>query len=436
MSLWTKTDPLLPYLGRSDPENTIGLHNATLFDVPEDNSGVNSIDVGATAFNATCGMIHNATALNINVDNPAQPWYVRISYEGSSFAFDAKRMAPYVIRQKTYSDMSFVSHAGELLARNVVFYSSINISDSSGNNGSSIILQPPMVQEATDQHPNRTMDRLQIMGCTISLVKQQAVVDAQKKSLISVSPTAEKTASAWSDWHPELQPSDSGHWSWIKDPNIDAWGDMLHAMPITAIDANGACSRISDACDELNYAEEYLMGRLGLYPEASSTSGFEIDTPPTLHAFENALAAMTASLYWAAANVRDDQFVMPGQPTNLRSHAQLLQGSARISLTESRLNLSIVPIAFGLGVSIVLLALAVVLTRPPDGHGAVIDSVGVLQLLWLMNRRPSLHERVSQVDVPTMDNLRAAGMFNVRVASAIPIHQQKSIFLAASYSIL
>lgn len=71
----------------------------------------------------------------------------------------------------------------------------------------------------------------------------------------------------------------------------------------------------------------------------------------------------------------------------------------------------------GLGTSAVLLALAVLLVRAPDGHDAAINTVGVLQLLWLVNGRPSLREQVSQVDEPTIDNLRAAGMFEVRVAS-------------------
>ncbi|KII84282.1 hypothetical protein PLICRDRAFT_32355 [Plicaturopsis crispa FD-325 SS-3] len=434
--MWTDTNALLPYLQRVNPKNTIGVSNATLYDVPDDNSGVNNITVGATALNVTCGMISNATAVNTNSSDPTSTWTIVASYDGYNFSFPAAltgaivHLRPLAVCDQTEIvscrvravDADFVSNCYRFKARNVFFYSSANLTDSKGNLGSVVELQPPMVNQINDT-TSRTLYSLQLLGCTLSLVEQQAIVDAQRKSLVAASPSATKTASEWTNWHPELQ-SSSNHWAWIQDPSVDAWGDLFFYMPEGTVDASGTCTGPDD-CDKLTLSEEfsqfvlclsllacllYIMQRLGLYPE-DTNSVFNIGTT-TLHDFENTLATMSASLYWAAANIESDQFAPPGFNNSLGGHAELLRGEARISTTEARLNLAV-----GLGTSAVLLALAVLLVRAPDGYDAAINTVGVLQLLWLVNGRPSLREQVSQVDEPTIDNLRAAGMFEVRVAS-------------------
>lgn len=100
------------------------------------------------------------------------------------------------------------------------------------------------------------------------------------------------------------------------------------------------------------------MQRLGIYPQTYNTI-YNLGATP-LHAFENALASMTASLYWAgtctytvlrlypradhstpAANIGSDQFVPPNYNQTAGNHVTLLRGEARASITEARLNVRI-----------------------------------------------------------------------------------------------
>jgi hypothetical protein len=70
-----------------------------------------------------------------------------------------------------------------------------------------------------------------------------------------------------------------------------------------------------------------------------------------------------------------------------------------------------------------LLVLALAIVRYPDDESAgTLDSelnvVGLLQL-WLLGTGSDAQSRVAEVERPTADNLRQAGMFDVRLATLL-----------------
>jgi hypothetical protein len=72
----------------------------------------------------------------------------------------------------------------------------------------------------------------------------------------------------------------------------------------------------------------------------------------------------------------------------------------------------------GLATSVILTALALFLMRGKSkgSHGPV-STLGVLQTIWLLNRYPDVSQTVASVEVPTLDNLRAAGMVPIQLDS-------------------
>jgi hypothetical protein len=55
-------------------------------------------------------------------------------------------------------------------------------------------------------------------------------------------------------------------------------------------------------------------------------------------------------------------------------------------------------------------ARAIGLGRTPDNVGQqAVNSLGVLQTMWLLNRHPGLRTRIAAVKQPTDKNLRMAG---------------------------
>jgi hypothetical protein len=66
---------------------------------------------------------------------------------------------------------------------------------------------------------NAQVSQISIIGCTLSIINQSAVVDAKTKRLISVQPVAIKTTSEWRIWEPLSAPNNSG--MVFLDPQID-----------------------------------------------------------------------------------------------------------------------------------------------------------------------------------------------------------------------
>jgi hypothetical protein len=216
------------------------------------------------------------------------------------------------------------------------------------------------------------------------------------------------------------------------------------------------------------------MDQLGLYPLLSSivTEGPlpTTFTNTTLHEFENALARLTALMYWAgiqihfqslvccsdqaskAINVQPNTWLnnMTGLPA--ASHVSVLHSSVAVSATVTQLNVcdlsslhdqtlficefrlilqindwSVsdmliynhkiqiicldIQLAVGFGTSITLLILTIVMMlRFPGDYKAGIDAIGILPSMWMAYKHPQLESQFLEVQNPTTNNLRAMGL--------------------------
>jgi hypothetical protein len=79
-AFWWTITPLLPYLGRADSNNTIGVQDATLYDILDDNNGIGNVTIGAKAFNVTCGSLPNTQVFNLTTAAGQQVWEIWSAY--------------------------------------------------------------------------------------------------------------------------------------------------------------------------------------------------------------------------------------------------------------------------------------------------------------------------------------------------------------------
>ena len=84
-AFWSTITPLLPFLGRAEPNNTIGVRDGTLYDILDDNNGIGNVTVGAKSFNATCGYLPNTHARNVTTIAGKQVWNIISSYNNFVF---------------------------------------------------------------------------------------------------------------------------------------------------------------------------------------------------------------------------------------------------------------------------------------------------------------------------------------------------------------
>ena len=69
--------------------------------------------------------------------------------------------------------------------------------------------------------------------------------------------------------------------------------------------------------------------------------------------------------------------------------------------------------------SVILFILAFYMVGVGSSTPSVITELGVLEALWLEAHSEVLHERMLQVEDPTVHNLRVAGMFDVCLADDV-----------------
>jgi hypothetical protein len=85
-------------------------------------------------------------------------------------------------------------------------------------------------------------------------------------------------------------------------------------------------------------------------------------------------------------------------------------------------------VVVGLATSVILLVLAVGLAGRSGANISAVDSVGILQLIWLLRGNSGIQERIAQVEQPSVHNLRAAGMFPVRMTGERLFGEDSTIY--------
>ncbi|KAJ7868157.1 hypothetical protein B0H13DRAFT_1897248 [Mycena leptocephala] len=389
----------LPWVGNLDEAKKLGLSNGSLYDVmitayPDSGTAV----VSATGFNITCGYIPGIIANKVPQSGDDsffgdQPY--NISFTTQNLSWPHWRTVPG-------TDVILIANnEDELPLNSIILYTQNPIFDSEGRMGPLMILPDSNVT-------------LQFLQCFRSLVPQIGQVDAGSKTIIpnSLHPMLYKNHSTWKSFN-EISQTANNPTSLVEG---DYWARIFSRFP----DAGNLFTASGDSID---WGSTYLMDQLGLDPSANSGGEvIENSTPGQglyLHEIENAVSNLVAATFWIGGHVHSSSLVMqdlervrkigPIHPPILEtSHTTIEQGRSAARLEAS----------IGLGASILLLILAVVLSAGTRTSNSGLNSLGFLQIVWVFEHHPELSEILEQVEDPTDYNLRAAGLFKVRLLDA------------------
>ncbi|KAJ7079920.1 hypothetical protein C8R43DRAFT_344838 [Mycena crocata] len=381
-SLSTQILGLLPFL---ENLTTLGLEGKTLYDVPPVNTGLANVAVNATTLNITCGYLprHNVTT--------GLAWEYDKGGPGQQTFYLPDTQPGVVVNMCT-------TGINDCISDSIWLYSTIPIIDSHGDRGPIVPLNPPM---------NSSVSEVQLLRCMQSLVSQSAMVDSQSRSLRSLLPVAEKVSSTWFPF-PENAPDPTSYESAF--PLLLSYAMWHNALPGSDVPLDGTGS-----LPFLSVGDEYLVQKLNLLG----------NSPPPhllLHEVEDALANLTAAIFWLVGHIPPLHKPLVNVVTSTPdkwTHTQpffLSEGHVAVMelSVETRLNLNIIAILTGLVSAITLTALILPLLFRPDadmaGSGDWTYGTGFLHAIWLYRNDPELKEILPQVDDPTEDNLRAAGM--------------------------
>ncbi|KAJ7192919.1 hypothetical protein GGX14DRAFT_593755 [Mycena pura] len=375
----------LPYLSSLA---TVGLDGATLYDVlildnMADNTsttglGPGTAEVTASTFQVDCGYLPNASAASFDWNATTGTWNVTIS----------------------------VSPTNLESAESVIFYSTIPVLDANGDTAPQI--NPPFA-------PDGAAQSLQLFSCSHILVPRTGVVDTQTGKLISLDNAGmTRPSPVWAplndtDLLPGLVLAD-GQLLMTPSGFIDAWS----ALYLGPVFTNYQSSATLTPGFFLSYPDFFMLSDLGLAVRGINNT--EAAQSITLASFEASLAKLLASMFWILGHVEASYSL-----TSLGSNTQtfttvttLVKGQtiAQEIFSQARLNSNIVATACGLAASTILLLISLqyLQFRSDSRDGVRIDGTELLHGIWLYRHHPELATLMEDVENPTNENLRTAGM--------------------------
>ncbi|KAG2342610.1 hypothetical protein BDR05DRAFT_963797 [Suillus weaverae] len=196
-------------------------------------------------------------------------------------------------------------------------------------------------------------------------------------------------------------------------PTSTDWSVYIGAL-LTASGGSGYQFRDLSgfAGSEPSIVDEYIMSLVGLNLTAQYIQSAAHPNKPPVSNFtlskdklEAAIAQTVAQLTWMAGRMGYNGGIQPGE------------GMALVDEEVIALRLNLM---FATSASVIMLGLALHMTGAfyaSHDSQAPISDAGALQLLWLGHHSASVHEALQDVDDPTEDNLRRAGMIDVCFAS-------------------
>ncbi|KAJ7169250.1 hypothetical protein C8R43DRAFT_121053 [Mycena crocata] len=403
---------LLPFLGNL---TTLGLEGGTLYDVLPVNAGTGEVAVNATALNITCGYVagtHNSTQGNSSTH---WVWQVDVDVPDRKSFYIQDTQPGIVVNLCSWNYWQPWCNPDSIW-----LYSTIPIVDSHGHQGPSVHLNPPL---------NTSVSEIQLLRCVQSLVPQLAQVDSQSRS-VGMLPAAEKGSSRWfpAPTPPDLDLSSyESRFALLQSYGIWHQAAPASDIPLVLVPENWEDTYVPEDLEDtyISIADEYVVQRFNLLG----------DSPPPhllLHEVENTLASLTSAIFWLLGHiplVHKSLLNLNGTVDKWRVENPFFLNEGRATIMEvsvkTRLNLNIIAILTGLFSAIMLTALTLPFSRT-FSHSAAgcegrIHGTGFLQAIWLYRDDPELKLSLPQVDDPTEDNLRAAGM----VRSQFGNHRQR-----------
>ncbi|OJA14380.1 hypothetical protein AZE42_07746 [Rhizopogon vesiculosus] len=249
--------------------------------------------------------------------------------------------------------------------------------------------------------------------CSISSVTAKMMVDMQTNSLEDPVPVPQPST----QWGMYQWPSKGAAWQsevgQVMATPINSWLEFTEYP--TGYTSNPSIM------------DEYIMSLVGLNLTAQVNQS--LSEPPisifilTPDKLEAAVAQAAAQLVWIA-----------GQIGASNGGFDIGDGMANAvqEIIALRLSVNLLPLLFAASASVMMLGLALYMTRTSDASHhtqATIPNTGALQLMWLGHHSSPVHEVLEDVKCPTDANLRRAGMIEVCFANTISDEEDKEVQL-------
>ncbi|KAJ6452069.1 hypothetical protein C8R45DRAFT_1083520 [Mycena sanguinolenta] len=382
----------LPWFGNLQESQTIGLFNGTLYEVLQgSNLGPGIANVSAAGINISCGY---APPEGINVTSRA-PFQFTL---GEGFMGLDEDLGTQTTRANTVQVVPATN--------SVILWTTIEVQDSSGNTGN-----PVMVDGAKDLN-NATINQIQLLQCSKSIVAPSAFVDTETTQVdkSSIYPDIYKTESTWeSCLNLNLTAEDStllgsDAWSGIL---ATEWGFLISSPMLRS-------EKLYLPHEQVNQSAQKSHG----IPRTINSL--------QLHDIENGLSSIVAITFWIAGHIPPDRMAMQlaeryNSPVLVPPVLATGTTTAQRVSTRVRLNAWC-----GFGTSVILLMLFASSIASSTGPNGCFPGPGILRAIWWFQKNAEDIDFLQNVCQPTELNLRIAGL-NVMTKKSPPTFNPKHL---------
>ncbi|OCH86351.1 hypothetical protein OBBRIDRAFT_828360 [Obba rivulosa] len=405
----SETLTILPPMSQISGWNTPGLSSNIIYDILNTNSIYATpihqyTHVNSSAFLGRCGWISQLEQIGHGISQDGDFWQINTTFGQIS----VPNLYPNVLKAVVAETDRRVPNDISAHYANLILYTPLSVSSSSGQPAQSVELSPPMMGDT-------------LFACNISITSNEVRVS-----------TFDGTLNSW-----DVPTSMDGQAEW-QDPFyfLNETQDRLSALayemflnnttpgiPLSST-LQGPCSIRTSPCQYLTVIDELREAGISLTPGSIADNM----TVP-LNTIEYALGELAATVYWFLGRIADSE--------QAGYAYQSLRGSVTLEVDffdndGFRVNLNDIPatkqlkrsqLFAGFATSILLFVLALSLSfnlSRDRGAADSLDSSGVLHLTWLLGyTRPDLAGTlVADVQNPTTLALRRAGNTNNYVLRA------------------
>jgi len=396
---WQMIAALTPGVGRLDEYSSQGLSGATLYDTMQlPNAALGAALVNATTIGFDCGLVPRA-----NLSTDVQSGRLMPVWNGAAMPGQKNMTIPYVDQVLFSQPMSAMAM---VYGVDVMYMITTSLSSSDASLNKTFGL--PMNWTYQNAQGNTTTKAIQTFfaGCFMSTTSGTAAVDVQTNAVQNGTMITGNSDRGQREWGALA--------NWERTPNTTHQWFLLAQTQSPS--SNTTITRVDGSTFMPSLVDYYFMQQLGIdVPDLLEDLLWnQYQDPPnpafslSLADFEDMLARTAAGMLWTAGRLTQGGW----QPEI---------GAAAVSqdVLVWRLNINLLPLLFALFASSIMLGLAVCLVGLRGHNDIVVSNVGILETLWLAEREPSLHSKFGGVGEPTVERLRAAGMFDVCLSDEI-----------------
>ncbi|OJA14385.1 hypothetical protein AZE42_07743 [Rhizopogon vesiculosus] len=413
---WSPITSSLPVVSQFPGLIFAGLSNATIYDVPKTSSMVGNATVNATTIFSHCRLLPNVT-YSVNTSTVTVPFSNGPNEEYGLVLLNATRPWSDQIQVIPF----FTAAADVSVEQLGVFLMVSTLLDIEASVQTEVSV--PIIWEYEDifnalgnkNLPIPSVIEVYFVQCSFSSMTTKMMVDMQTNSLQDPMSISQPST----QWEMYQWPSEGAIWQ------TELGEDM-------AVSVNGwfeFTEWTTGYISKPSIMDEYIMSLVGLNLTVQMNQSLWgppistfILTPDKLEA---AIVQAAAQMIWIGRDYL--RSITPGQLGASNGGVDIGDGMADAvqEIIALRLNVNLLPLFFAASASVIMLNLAIYMTRGFHATQAVIPNTGALQLLWLGHHSAPVHEVVEHVEHPTDANLRRAGMIDVCFANTISDKEDK-----------